>query len=777
MTKGEKAGDEDAGHIHEHSLQPENPRCGKAERGSRRLMGGRSMAEIPAVERRDTRKIVVAMALAAAMLMTVSIAGPQTTEEEALAGSGKITFVGHGRGHGVGLCMAGVYYRALRGEEYHQIIRTYYTGVEFSHVSDDMPIRVLCRDNVVRTYPLREYLYRLQEEPDTWPAQGLRVLMVAARTYTLSVIARGKHAKDGYDICPYGSCCQAFNEQIDPSKRPNTVAAVNATAGEIVTYGGQPIIAAYSSCCGGYTAGTDEAWGGNPVPYLSPVPDDACAVDEDHDWQVTMTWEELQARLNAKAETAVGTLYGLDIVSRWTSGRVKEIRIDGSAGSKTVSGTLFASVVGLQTHFFSIASQNFDEYVLIQNPGDEPAACTLTYMFPGGGTMQQSCEVAPHSRHTVCVNDQVQNSEVSIEVKSEQPVVAERAMYFDFLGSGIKGGHACKGISEARRDWYFAEGYTGGEFDTFFLVQNPNPGEANLEVSFLGNGGEVDRIYYTLEPSSRMTIWMDMEPGMEDGEFSAQFQSDLPVVAERAMYFRYRGHAGGSAAEGAPAPEKSWHFAEGYTGGEFDTYLLLANPNERAAGAKLTFMRSDAATRELSVEVPARSRVTVHADDLPGLEEAEFSTLVESDLPLVAERAMYFSYFGRKGGHDSMGVKEPAAAWYFAEGYTGGEFDTYLLLQNPGDSQARASLTCMKGDGSTVRQEVLIPPRSRYTVHADDLPGLEEAEFSTLVESDQPLVAERAMYFNYKNRDGGSCSQGANAPSTHWYFAEGYTGS
>jgi len=61
---------------------------------------------------------------------------------------------------------------------YDSTIEAYYSGIEFSHVSDDMVIKVLCRDNVVREYTLREYLYRLQEEPDSWPAQGLRVLKI-----------------------------------------------------------------------------------------------------------------------------------------------------------------------------------------------------------------------------------------------------------------------------------------------------------------------------------------------------------------------------------------------------------------------------------------------------------------------------------------------------------------------------------------------------------------------------------------------------------------------
>ncbi|MDY6795654.1 MAG: SpoIID/LytB domain-containing protein [Actinomycetota bacterium] len=722
------------------------------------------------------RYVYLALVVLLATMMALQVQ-PGPGGGEANAGGGRVTFQGHGYGHGVGLCMAGVYYRALRGEEYHNIIRTYYTGIEFSRVSDDMILKVKCRDGVIREYTMREYLYRLQEEPDSWPSEGLKVLMIAARTYALSCIARGKHAGEGFDLCAYGSCCQAFNEQIDPSKRPNIVAAVDATSGEIVTYGGEPIIAAYSACCGGYTAGMDEAWGGNPVAYLQPVYDDACAQDEDHDWEVTMTWDELQARLNSHADTAVGTLYGFEVLTRGTSGRILTIRVDGSGGSKVVKGTLFASVVGLKTHFFYTAQQNFDEYLLIQNPNQEDTTCDITFMFPDGGTMEEECVVGGGSRCTVCVNERVQNAEVSVKVASELPVVAERAMYFDFLGSGRKGGHACLGVNEAREKWYFAEGYTGGDFDTFILIQNPNDTEAHLEVSFLGNAGEVDELYYDLSPFSRMTIWLDQEPGLDDGEFSAEVESDLPVVAERAVYFGRQGIGGGTASEGSTDPGGSWYFAEGYTGGYFDTWILLGNPGDKAAKTTLTFMLPDASTRELEVEVPPRSRSTVHVDDLPGLEDMEFSTSVKSRECLVAERAMYFDYDNKGGGHDAIGLSQLSDTWYFAEGYTAGEFDTYILLQNPDTSKVHAELTFMKGDGSRIEQDVVILPQSRYTVHVDDQPGLEEAEFSTLVESDSPLTAERAMYFTYSTRSGGSCSQGAVAPALEWYFAEGYTGS
>ncbi len=63
-------------------------------------------------------------------------------------------------------------------------------------------------------------------------------------------------------------------------------------------------------------------------------------------------------------------------------------------------------------------------------------------------------------------------------------------------------------------------------------------------------------------------------------------------------------------------------------------------------------------------------------DGLPGLSDAEVSTKVTSTVPVVAERAVYFDYFGKPGGHDSIGVIAPADTWYLAEGYTGGTFDT-----------------------------------------------------------------------------------------------------
>ena len=39
-------------------------------------------------------------------------------------------------------------------------------------------------------------------------------------------------------------------------------------------------------------------------------------------------------------------------------------------------------------------------------------------------------------------------------------------------------------------------------------------------------------------------------------------------------------------------------------------------------------------------------------------------------------------------GHDSMGVPAAATSWFLAEGATGAFFDLYVLIANPGSTDA-----------------------------------------------------------------------------------------
>jgi hypothetical protein len=121
-------------------------------------------------------------------------------------------------------------------------------------------------------------------------------------------------------------------------------------------------------------------------------------------------------------------------------------------------------------------------------------------------------------------------------------------------------------------------------------------------------------------------------------------------------------------------------------------------------------------------------------------------------------------------------VTRPSTRLYLAEGYTGGSFDTWILLANPGDDDAAVALVFCREDGSRVERQVSIPPHARFTVKANEIPGLEGCSFSVLVESDVPVLAERSMYFFYQDRSGGTNCPAQEEPREGSFFAEGYTG-
>ena len=93
-------------------------------------------------------------------------------------------------------------------------------------------------------------------------------------------------------------------------------------------------------------------------------------------------------------------------------------------------------------------TDDFDEYVLIQNPNSSTANVTVTFMTGDGTTVERKINVPETSRYTIHVNDYVPNESVSTKVESDIGIIAERAMYWDVDGHHWMGGHCSKGIAE-----------------------------------------------------------------------------------------------------------------------------------------------------------------------------------------------------------------------------------------------------------------------------------------------------------------------------------------
>ncbi len=387
----------------------------------------------------------------------------------------------------------------------------------------------------------------------------------------------------------------------------------------------------------------------------------------------------------------------------------------------------------------------FDTWLLIQNPGDQPADVRVTFMQPGGVNTEQSYSVLPHSRFTIHVDNILPAAEVSTYVESSQPVVAERAVYFN----GGLAGHDTVGVNHASNTWYLAEGYTGGDFDEWVLIQNPGDADAVINVQFQTQDQGVVDCDYSLPPRSRFTIHVDNI--LPDSQVSTYVGSSQPVVVERAQYLNSM--RSGSCSIGARSPSSTWFFAEGYTADGFEEWLLIQNPWDESALVDLTFMELDGTNTTMRFTVPARSRYTVPVhQELP---DSQVSIEVSSKIPVIAERAMYWKT--RSDGHATLGTSTPEYTWFFAEGYTAEGYEEWLLIQNPWDDKAIVRLDFMLPGGGTESTTVEVAGHSRFTIDVGATIGA--TEVSIKLSSDLPVVGERAMYF--KDRSGGHCSIGA----------------
>lgn len=441
----------------------------------------------------------------------------------------------------------------------------------------------------------------------------------------------------------------------------------------------------------------------------------------------------------------------------------------------------------------------FETYLVIQNPGGRKANVTFNYMMAGGDTQTETAEVAPHSRSTVCVNDVVgYGKDVSTRITSDEDIICERPMYFNYKGAWT-GGHDVLGARAPAQKFFFAEGTCRPGFDPYICIQNPAGSDAVAHITYMKGDGTTKAQSVNVTAHSRATVAVKNVLGEADDaahDFSCKVEtsSGTGIICERSLYFNYRGGwTGGHDVMGATAPGSTFYFAEGTCRPNFEPYICIQNPGAAAAAVKITYMKGNGTTATQTLDVQAHSRSTVVVKDKLGQAEDtahDFSCKIETTngTEVVCERAMYFNYQGSNafnwtGGHDVMGAAAPAETFYFAEGTCRPGFDAYLCIQNPGASQAAVKITYMKGDGASAEQTLNVGPHTRATVSVKNRLGQANDvahDFSCKIETTNgtQVVCERPMYFDYGGKwTGGHDAIGAQAPSRNWYFAEGYTGS
>ena len=329
------------------------------------------------------------------------------------------------------------------------------------------------------------------------------------------------------------------------------------------------------------------------------------------------------------------------------------------------------------------------------------------------------------------------------------------------------GGEDCTPVRfrVARSVWYLAEGYTGGGFEEWVCIQNPESRSNRVEITYMTPDGAVRKPDIEVPPLSRVTVSAGGD--VPDADVSVMLVSDGEILVERAVYWNNRIEGHDSA--GVPLTQKEWFLAEGSTAYGFKTWVLVQNPSPEPATVRITYLTPDGPVVKPEFTVAGNRRVTVLAnDDVPG---RDISVKVEATRAVVVERSMYWD--DMRGGHNSAASPAASRSWFLAEGSTLFGFDEWVTIGNPAGKATNARVTYMTPGGAVAGPTLNLPAGSRRTVHVND--DLKCAEVSVKVESDEPIVAERSMYWNNGTGRAGHCALGVTQPSDTQYLAEGCT--
>jgi stage II sporulation protein D len=170
---------------------------------------------------------------------------------------------------------------------------------------------------------LEEYLYSVlgAEMSATFPAEALKAQAVAARTYALYRSQSARKKLFDVDNTEASQVYKGLSTEAN-----TTQAAVKATSGQVMTYQGKPILAAFHSASGGHTENVEDIWSGS-LPYLRGVPDDDLGTPG-YEWSKTFSLAQLSETLKIPNIKAIApdrtTQYG-SVLSLKASGDNEQV--------------------------------------------------------------------------------------------------------------------------------------------------------------------------------------------------------------------------------------------------------------------------------------------------------------------------------------------------------------------------------------------------------------------------------------------------------------------
>jgi stage II sporulation protein D len=275
------------------------------------------------------------------------------------------------------------------------------------------------------------------EMPANWAQQALDAQAVAARTYAITTDVDGGF----FNLYP-DTRSQMYRGVA--AEAPSTLAAVAATAGQIVTYNGAPAVTYFFSSSGGYTENIQDAWpGATAEPWLVGVPDpyDGAGGDPYHHWTRQLS---LSAATKDLGPLVKGKLISIQVTQTGASPRIMKAKVIGTGGTSTATGAQLESAFGLLSTWASFTT-------ISSTAGTAPAAANVAHEVSDLGVIGQLQQAFAIAGETV-------------------PVFAGRVQ------PGAQGGHATIEVRRAHGGWRKTATIRLGKGGAF-AVKVAGPGE------------------------------------------------------------------------------------------------------------------------------------------------------------------------------------------------------------------------------------------------------------------------------------------------------------
>lgn len=207
-------------------------------------------------------------------------------------------------------------------------------------------------------------------------------------------------------------------------------------------------------------------------------------------------------------------------------------------------------------------------------------------------------------------------------------------------------------------------------------------------------------------------------------------------------------------------------------------------PASGSNAVTLSYYWLDSQGKPISASIAGQSNVTTLPSDVAPGQSIGLSLMVHApalagSYRLVIDAQQQGQWFGSLGATPlTLPVTVTpilSKTYYFAEGYTGTGTTEYLSLTNPAASAATVAITYYYQGGATPQtRSYQLPALGHSVLNINQEAGANQS-VSMIVQSTQPIVAERTMYTQKGSFSAATDSLGSSFLNNTWYFAEGNT--